>query len=97
LTTALLRRLQSEPGAPEISEELINTLNFETIPFNSLQPEEGKDAICEYIVWREYPSLANVSLIQNAIDLLKERGFIDDVLKDTNKESLDWLPWAKLL
>lgn len=97
LTTVLLRRLQAESGAPAISEELMNALNFETIPFNALQPEQGKDAICEYIVWRENPSLANIGIILHAVNTLKKQGFVDKVLKDTDKKSLDFIPWAKLL
>lgn len=97
LTTVLLRRIQAQPGAPEISTEFINTLNLETIPFNALAPDAGKDAICEYIVWREHPDLANVSIVQNAINILREEGFVEDLLKRGEKKSLKWLQWSKLL
>lgn len=97
LTTVLLRRLQAEPDAPSVSQELIETLNFEAIPFAKLPAEDAKDAICEYIVWREYPVLANEQLIQKVIDALKAKGFVEDVLKGADKESLSWLAWSKLL
>ncbi|TCK16976.1 hypothetical protein DFR30_0196 [Thiogranum longum] len=97
LTTVLLRRIQAESGAPEISTELINTLNIETIPFNALTPDAGKDAICEYVVWREYPDLANVNVVQNAVNVIREKGFVEDLLDGGKKKSLKWLQWSKLL
>lgn len=97
LTTVLLRRLQAEPDAPAVSQELVESLNFETIPFAKLPPAEAKDAVSEYIVWREYPALANEQLIQKVIDTLKAQGFVEDVLKGASKESLSWLAWSKLL
>ena len=96
LTTVLLMRLQAEPESPPISEELINTLNFEAIPFINMEPGVGKDTIAEYVVWREHPKLANIDVIQSAVDAIKENGFVEHVLQD-KKESLEWLPWAKLL
>ena len=98
LTAVLLRRLQAEPGGPEVSEELMDMLSFEAIPFNNLQPEQGKSAICEYIVWRENPNLANIEIIQNAVDVLKEPGgFVDQVLKGKKESLPKWVPWAPLL
>ena len=96
LTTVLLMRLQAEPESPPVSEDLINTLNFEAIPFINMDPGAGKDTIAEYIVWREHPELANIDGIQSAVDAIKESGFVEHVLKD-KKKSLEWLPWAKLL
>ena len=89
-------RLQAEPESPPVSEDLINTLNFEAIPFINMDPGAGKDTIAEYIVWREHPELANIDGIQSAVDAIKESGFVEHVLKD-KKKSLEWLPWAKLL
>lgn len=97
LTNVLLRRMQKEPGAPAISESLLNGLGFEAIPFIALTPDAGKVAICEYIVWREHPDLANTGIIQNAIDDLKSQGFVDDVLKGSDKEKLESISWSKLL
>ena len=96
LTTVLLMRLQAESEAPPVSEDLINTLNFEAIPFINLEPSVGKDVIAEYVVWREHPELANIAVIQSSVDAIRESGFVEDVLKD-KKDSLEWLPWAKLL
>lgn len=97
LTNVLLRRLQKEADAPPISTELIDTLNFEAIPFSNLPQLQGKDSIAEYIVWREFPSLANRTPIDAAIEQLKAKGFVTDVLKDNGVESISWVPWSRLL
>ena len=97
VTTVLLRRLQAEADAPPVSEELISTLNIEAIPFSDLEPDIGKDAIAEYIVWREHPDLANAEIIRSVMNTLKESGSIEELLKKTELKSLEWLPWSKLL
>jgi hypothetical protein len=97
LTNVLLRRIQKEADAPPVTTELIETLNFEAIPFGNLPQKEGKDSIAEYMVWREFPSLANGTPIEFAIEQLKAKGFMTDVLKDNGVESIAWVPWSRLL
>ena len=97
LANVLLRRLQQEQSALQIDEQIIETLNFEAMPFGNIDFENGKDAIAEYMVWREYPDLANREPILRAIENLKSKGFISEVLGDGGAESIGWVPWSKLL
>jgi hypothetical protein len=45
----------------------------------------------------KFPSLANGTPIEFAIEQLKAKGFMTDVLKDNGVESIAWVPWSRLL
>ena len=66
------------------------------MPFGNIDPKLGKLAIAEYMVWREYPTLANEKPIRDAIENLKAKGF-DEVLGAKGPDAINWVPWAKLL
>lgn len=67
LTNVLFSRLQACPGAPPMSDEIIKVIVMEATPFRILTPQEGMNVIVEYVVWREYPNLANEHLISDAV------------------------------
>ncbi len=93
LTHVLFSRLQACPGAPPMSDEVIEVIVREWTPFKKLAPQEGMNVIIEYVVWREYPKLANEKLISDAM-----RGFISslapNILQNLKQSSY---PWAKFL
>jgi hypothetical protein len=43
-------------------------LQMEGLPFNSLQPEEGRAAVAEYLVWKFFPGQADLSVLKAAMD-----------------------------
>lgn len=96
LTLVLLGHLQKELGVSSVSGEIIDMISFETIPFNLLDREAGKNAVVEYLVWKTYPDLANVAIVRDAISNARKNG-LDDVLKNINDEKLGWLRWSELL
>lgn len=89
----LVSRIQNAVADVHVSEELIKMIAIESSPFNDLPLDEGKTAIIEYAVWREYPTLANENLISNAVQKYKSD------LKRIFLQSLDGapFPWVKFL
>jgi len=96
LTETLIQRLQSEPDCPPLDEGVVGALMFEQMPFNIMGYEEGKDAMAEYMVWREFPMLANEGVIQSAIESIRKDG-LDEILAGVSEESLSWVAWSKFL
>lgn len=91
LTAVLLHRLQEEPDCPPLSEEIIELIMLEQMPFNIMAYEEGMEAMVEYVVWREYPGLANEGVIKGAVEALRNDGGGD------YKDCLNCVPWTKFL
>lgn len=96
LISTLLGRLQQEPGAPPISEQMVAALGMEVLPFNVISQEESSKAIIEYVVWREYPQQAEVEVVKRAINsglnTMRETGgpdVVDGLLKGP-------FPWISL-
>ena len=96
LVSTLLSRLQEEPDAPPITEQVVAALCMEILPFNVISQEDGREAIIEYVVWREYAQKADVESLKKAIDsglsMMRETGgsdFADGLLKGP-------FPWISL-
>ena len=93
LTNVLYSRLQASPGAPPASDAVTEVILMECAPFKDLTPQEGMIAIVEYVVWREYPSLANENLISSAVRKMKPT-LTPDLAKVFRNAPF---PWVKFL
>lgn len=56
-------------------------LQMETIPFNLLDPQEGRAAVTEYLIWKFFPDLADKELLSKAIGAFKAK-----LVKDAETE-----------
>jgi hypothetical protein len=55
------------------NEDVRRAMQMETIPFNKLEPELGRVAVAEYLVWKFFPNKADTKKLRVAI-----REFVDD-------------------
>ena len=95
LVTVLFNNLQRGRDALPISEHLIGALSAESLPFRALERDAGKAAIAEYVVWCQFPDLANLSIIHDALNRSKNE--IDAMFDGIDKEAVKWLKWSTLL
>ena len=56
-------------------KELEKDIQLETIPFNRPTPSAGKEGFKEYLVWKLFPSIANLDVLSNCLRLYKESIF----------------------
>ena len=68
----------------------------EIIPFATLSPADGKQAIVEYVVWRQYPSHADMQVILAALQKLKERATLEELFEGGDLSRIEQVPWARL-
>jgi hypothetical protein len=52
-------------------------LQMETVPFNKLSPQEGRQAIAEYLVWKFFPAKAEESAFSPALAAFKSQILAD--------------------
>lgn len=92
LVSALLDRMDAAP-----TQEAVEAAMLEILPFNVLPSEAGRDALVEYIVWRDYPQLADAEKVRTGIHSAAEKMKADGA--DEFLADLRSLPfaWTKLL
>ena len=98
LEVVLRIRLESAVNSPIITVDVISSLRMETLPFMFLTPDIGRRAICEYVVWREFPDQADVTLIDSAMTSLKKENAIEKMeLGMEEMQVLEEMPWFNSL
>jgi len=94
LVNVLLRKLQAGPSALPVSELMIQALMMEILPFNVINMEEGRNAMIEYIVWRECKNEANEDLLKAALkaaaNAMERRGS-PDFLDGLKRAPFEWV------
>jgi hypothetical protein len=73
LVNVLYERWQNEPGAPAAGKAIFQAFMLESLPFNALPVRRGRDAMVEYMVWREFPEAADAALIEPVVKEAVER------------------------
>lgn len=79
----------------QVSEDVTEQLTIELMPFNQLDRDAAKQAITEYIVWREFPEFANVDVVKNAVKSFGKEAFNE--VFGNNSEIGKAQPWSTLL
>ncbi len=67
LVNVLYERWRVEPSAPPANEVTFQAFVLESLPFNVLPIREGRAAMVEYMVWREFPDDADTAVIGPAV------------------------------
>jgi hypothetical protein len=94
LVNVLYERMQSEPGSPAASEVMFQAFMLESMPFSVMPVRRGREAMVEYMVWREFPEAADATLIElvikEAVERMQaERG--DNVVVRLEATPLPWM------
>lgn len=78
LVNVLYERWRVEPSAPPANEVTFQAFVLESLPFNVLPIRQGRTAMVEYMVWREFPEDADTAVIgpavRQAVSRLQTRG-----------------------
>ena len=67
LVNVLYERWRVEPSAPPANEVTFQAFVLESLPFNVLPIRQGRTAMVEYMVWREFPEDADTAVIGPAV------------------------------
>ena len=67
LVNVLYERWRIEPSAPPADETTFQAFMQESLPFNVLPIHQGRSAMVEYMVWREFPEDADAEVIGPAV------------------------------
>jgi hypothetical protein len=67
LVNVLYERWRVEPSAPPADEATFQAFMLESLPFNVLPIRQGRTAMVEYVVWREFPEDADTETIGPAV------------------------------
>jgi hypothetical protein len=67
-------RFVLDPNESRHIDKITKALQMETVPFNKIEPDLGKRAFIEYLVWKFFPDLANLEPVQEVM-----RQFVDNI------------------
>ena len=81
LVNVLYERWRIEPSAPAADEATFQAFLLESLPFNVLPIHQGRTAMVEYMVWREFPEDADAEIVGPAV-----RQAVDRLQSDTNAD-----------
>ena len=63
LVNVLYERWRIEPSAPPADQTTFQAFMLESLPFNVLPIHQGRTAMVEYVVWREFPEDADAEVV----------------------------------
>ena len=67
LINVLYERWRVEPSAPRADQTTFQAFMLESLPFNVLPIHQGRAAMVEYVVWREFPEDADAEVVGPAV------------------------------
>ncbi len=67
LINVLYERWRVEPSAPRPDQSTFQAFMLESLPFNVLPIHQGRSAMVEYMVWREFPEDADADVVGPAV------------------------------
>ncbi len=67
LINVLYERWRVEPSAPRADQSTFQAFMLESLPFNVLPIHQGRTAMVEYMVWREFPEDADAEVVGPAV------------------------------
>lgn len=88
----------SSPGQ-QVSDADSRELQMESVPFNKIDPAEGRSAIAEYCVWKFFPQQADENAFTPALrrfrsELHSSEGPSDDLIYSMlYSMKYDWQRW----
>jgi len=101
ILNVFIKRYEEDAGAATFPlDEMIRATRWEAMPFILLPRSTAKEAVAEYLVWREYPDKAKMEVLHGAIDNL-----LSHLKQNNDQETLDnlsskifaYIPWTRLL
>ena len=97
LVNVLYERWRVEPTAPPANEVTFQAFVLESLPFNVLPIRQGRTAMVEYMVWREFPEDADTAVIGPAVQQAVSRLQTDTGPDVAARLKSTPMPWTEFI
>jgi hypothetical protein len=97
LINVLYERWRVEPSAPRADQATFQAFMLESLPFNVLPIHQGRTAMVEYVVWREFPEDADAGLVGPAVRQAVRRLQTDTTSDVAARLKSTPMPWTEFI
>ena len=97
LINVLYERWRVEPTAPHADQATFQAFMLESLPFNVLPIHQGRTAMVEYMVWREFPENADAEVIGPAVRQAVRRLQSDTTSDVAARLKSTPMPWTEFI
>jgi hypothetical protein len=97
LINVLYERWRIEPSAPPADETTFQAFMLESLPFNVLPIHQGRSAMVEYMVWREFPEDADAEVVGPAVKQAVQRLQSDTSSDVAARLKSTPMPWTSFI
>ena len=97
LVNVLYERWRIEPSAPAADEATFQAFLLESLPFNVLPIHQGRTAMVEYMVWREFPEDADTEIVGPAVRQAVRRLQTDTSADVAARLKSTPMPWTRFI
>ncbi len=97
LINVLYERWRVEPSAPAPNQATFQAFMLESLPFNVLPIHQGRTAMVEYMVWREFPEDADAEVVGPAVKQAVRRLQSDTCSDVAARLKSTPMPWTSFI